>query len=541
MGSVNDEITRIAGAKAAIEEAIEYCGVDVLDGSKIETYAERIMQIPAAVFSQFNSDEEGGEDEYIKSIKQENGVISATTGGLASSSSSGLMSAEQVNKLEALQIELDNLSLSALEYIDVILGGNLGNYGALTPAASRGNVYIVSSAGKINGVTVEVGDAFVCTADTVEAATNLNYTTIQRSWRVLNTNWTVDNKNATIGSKSTTIATIGGVNITANTVIYTIGSGDSNGQIKVTPSSGNAYNVNVKGLGDAAFCNLNYTTSEANRKYKIEKDSNSNLYTTIPWIAPHRTFTTGLQISSHDGPGTAYCALYVPHASKDTSGVVNLDAQSFYGLKTFHNGIKIGSSSADHSTDSTKIYFGDGKYTWIGEADLDDAITFNCGASKSFNFSWGNTKKLIISKSSIYPADSNKTSTTGISLGTSENRFTDGYFSAKVQSYGGFYETSDDRLKNFYNNVEIDLDKLAKLPKKYFTWKKGENDNLQIGTSAQAVQQLYPELVHTDENGTLSVAYDKLSVIALKGIDVLNDRIKSLEERLERLEKLMEK
>ena len=34
---------------------------------------------------------------------------------------------------------------------------------------------------------------------------------------------------------------------------YTIATGDSNGQIKVTPSSGSAYNVNVKGLGSAAY------------------------------------------------------------------------------------------------------------------------------------------------------------------------------------------------------------------------------------------------------------------------------------------------
>lgn len=34
---------------------------------------------------------------------------------------------------------------------------------------------------------------------------------------------------------------------------YTIETGDSNGQIKVTPSSGNAYNINVKGLGSAAY------------------------------------------------------------------------------------------------------------------------------------------------------------------------------------------------------------------------------------------------------------------------------------------------
>ena len=34
---------------------------------------------------------------------------------------------------------------------------------------------------------------------------------------------------------------------------YTIASGDSNGQIKVTPSNGSAYNVSVKGLNTAAY------------------------------------------------------------------------------------------------------------------------------------------------------------------------------------------------------------------------------------------------------------------------------------------------
>ena len=38
-----------------------------------------------------------------------------------------------------------------------------------------------------------------------------------------------------------------------NNTTYTIATGDSNGQIKVTPSSGSAYNVSVKGLGSAAY------------------------------------------------------------------------------------------------------------------------------------------------------------------------------------------------------------------------------------------------------------------------------------------------
>jgi hypothetical protein len=40
---------------------------------------------------------------------------------------------------------------------------------------------------------------------------------------------------------------------TDNNTTYTISTGDGNGQIKVTPSVGNAYNVNVKGLGTNAY------------------------------------------------------------------------------------------------------------------------------------------------------------------------------------------------------------------------------------------------------------------------------------------------
>ena len=43
---------------------------------------------------------------------------------------------------------------------------------------------------------------------------------------------------------------------------YTFATGDSNGQIKVTPSSGDAYNVNVSGLGSAAYTESSaYATS----------------------------------------------------------------------------------------------------------------------------------------------------------------------------------------------------------------------------------------------------------------------------------------
>ncbi len=98
----------------------------------------------------------------------------------------------------------------------------------------------------------------------------------------------------------------------------------------------------------------------------------------------------------------------------------------------------------------------------------------------------------------------------------------------KVNASSGFYQSSDERLKTFYDPIKVDLDKLSKLRKNYF--KFNDKDKLEIGVSAQEVQEIYPELVSSDDNGYLSVAYDKLSVIALSAIDKLDDDIKELKQ-----------
>jgi hypothetical protein len=105
----------------------------------------------------------------------------------------------------------------------------------------------------------------------------------------------------------------------------------------------------------------------------------------------------------------------------------------------------------------------------------------------------------------------------------------------KLQCVGGFYETSDETLKNFGDDILIDFEKLAKLPKKHFTWKSDEEGlNPQIGTSAQAVKELYPEIV-TGEEGSYAVAYDKLSIIALAAIDKLYAQNKQKDEEIQLL------
>jgi len=110
-----------------------------------------------------------------------------------------------------------------------------------------------------------------------------------------------------------------------NNTTYTIATGDANGQIKVTPSSGNAYNVNVKGLGSNAFNSTDFLPR------------NSELLTTNPF-APN--ILKGPYISKIDN------ALYAADkrwtvTSTNISGISNL----FDGNYDTHNIISNGDTA----------------------------------------------------------------------------------------------------------------------------------------------------------------------------------------------------
>lgn len=101
-----------------------------------------------------------------------------------------------------------------------------------------------------------------------------------------------------------------------------------------------------------------------------------------------------------------------------------------------------------------------------------------------------------------------------------------------------FYESSDERLKIFKSDIDVDLDKLAELRKSYFTFVEDPGTN-HLGVSAQEIKALYPEIVTEGADGYLKVDYSKLSVVALKAVDELNAKNKALEERLSKIEKML--
>lgn len=102
-----------------------------------------------------------------------------------------------------------------------------------------------------------------------------------------------------------------------------------------------------------------------------------------------------------------------------------------------------------------------------------------------------------------------------------------------------FYESSDIRYKKILRNLSIKSNTIANLPLFDFEWI--ENNSIGTGTSAQAVQEILPNLVSGTDKLTLD--YGVLGTIAgitackelvnqKSEIDLLKERIKELEQQL---------
>lgn len=111
------------------------------------------------------------------------------------------------------------------------------------------------------------------------------------------------------------------------------------------------------------------------------------------------------------------------------------------------------------------------------------------------------------------------------------------YFNQGVFFKGGaLYHTSDETLKTFITDIDINFDNLATIKKGFFYWNEDPDKIVNVGVSAQTVEALYPQLV-TTEMGFKAVDYSKLGVIALAAVDKLYERIQELEKQIETLKK----
>ena len=106
-----------------------------------------------------------------------------------------------------------------------------------------------------------------------------------------------------------------------------------------------------------------------------------------------------------------------------------------------------------------------------------------------------------------------------------------------------YYADSDIRYKNVIKYSCVDLPSLAALPLFLYTWNDNRDNIIHIGSSAQAVEQIIPQLVTEDSTGFKSLNYSILGTVAgitackelvsqKSEIEMLKERVKQLEQQL---------
>ena len=109
-----------------------------------------------------------------------------------------------------------------------------------------------------------------------------------------------------------------------------------------------------------------------------------------------------------------------------------------------------------------------------------------------------------------------------------------------------FYENSDIRYKQVLNKLSITINELSKLPLFNFKWIDNKNQ-LNTGTSAQAVQEILPNIVSGTDRLTLDygvlgtiagITACKELVMQKSELQQLKEKVKQLEDKLRKYENI---
>ncbi|MBX3034915.1 MAG: tail fiber domain-containing protein [Bdellovibrionaceae bacterium] len=120
-----------------------------------------------------------------------------------------------------------------------------------------------------------------------------------------------------------------------------------------------------------------------------------------------------------------------------------------------------------------------------------------------------------------------------------ENSATLYFGTTAICSVTGCPTPSDKRYKKDIEPLRNSLEKIQRLQGVSYDWIEAERfgNQHQVGFIAQDVEQVYPEVVHTDQRtGFKSVAYDKLVAPVIESLKALIARLSATDERVTALE-----
>ncbi|HET8859379.1 tail fiber domain-containing protein [Marivirga sp.] len=100
-----------------------------------------------------------------------------------------------------------------------------------------------------------------------------------------------------------------------------------------------------------------------------------------------------------------------------------------------------------------------------------------------------------------------------------------------INATGGVTQNSDRRLKENILVLDNALSNTLKMRGVSYNWiDKNKSQKNQIGVIAQEVEAIYPEFVHTDENGMKAVNYAQMTAVLIEAIKELHHKVENLEK-----------
>jgi hypothetical protein len=114
------------------------------------------------------------------------------------------------------------------------------------------------------------------------------------------------------------------------------------------------------------------------------------------------------------------------------------------------------------------------------------------------------------------------------------------YGNGDLTVWGDVYENSDSILKKNIQPLQNAIPSLMKINPVTYNWKSQHKDkDTHIGFLAQEVEQAFPQLVKTDQNGTKSVSYTHMVPVLLEAIKEQQAEMNTMKDRIDQLEAMV--
>jgi len=204
-------------------------------------------------------------------------------------------------------------------------------------------------------------------------------------------------------------------------------------------------------------------------------------------------------------------------------------ASGGHSMAVGHDTTAAGSQSAAIGRDVTVTATGDQSFAF-GLGIAAGTVPQVSGAN-SFGIFMGD-------QSSVDLSDANTMSIMGASGGFGIETLSPGYtfdVNGDINYSGSLTNISDIRLKEDIKEIDDALEKISNLQGISYNLIDDEDKKKRLGFSAQELQKIYPELVSTDDNGTLAVNYIGLIAPLVESVKTLKDQNDDLQAQIEEI------